>query len=169
MIISFKFLLRLYDTYWGFVKKQKTRAYCVIVEFHDHSTYVYKSVELKLWHLPDFIKWQLNKIWIIVLNTKYYIIPKFYFLQQSPDIIYGISRKSQISKIRIKLYHVKILMPESSSGDLYWVENQYFMVNMFWKRSKNEYSQHNVSILWALKTISAKNHEPSPWFCVQII
>ena len=134
MIISFKFLLRLYDIYWGFVKKQKTRAYCVIVEFHDHSTYVYKSVELKLWYLPDFIKWQLNKIWIIVLNTKYYIIPNLYFLQQSTYIIYGISCKSQISKIRIKLYHVKILMPESSSGDLYWVENQYFMVNMFFKK-----------------------------------
>ena len=119
----------------------------MIVEFHDHSTYVYKSVELKLWYLPDFIKWQLNKIWIIVLNTKYYIIPNLYFLQQSTDIIYGISRKSQISKIRIKLYHVKSRHPEIYIGlkiNISWW-------TCSWKRSKNEYSQHNVSILRALK------------------
>ena len=42
-------------------------------------------------------------------------------------------------------------MPKSSSGDLYWVENQYVMVNMFLEKVKNEYLPHNVSILWALK------------------
>ena len=67
----------------------------------------------------------------------------------------------------MKLYHVKIFKLESSSGDLYWVENQYIMVNMFLKKVKNEYSPHNISILWALKNYmyvlkSAKNHEPSP-------
>ena len=31
-------------------------------EFHDQYAYVYKSLELKIWHLLDFIKWQLNQI-----------------------------------------------------------------------------------------------------------
>ena len=53
--------------------------------------------------------------------------------------------------LNIKLYHVKKLNAESSSGDLYWVENQYVMVSMFLKEVKNEYSPHNFSILWALK------------------
>ena len=30
VIVSFKYLLRLFNTYWGFLNKQKTRAYCVI-------------------------------------------------------------------------------------------------------------------------------------------
>ena len=68
-------------------------------------------------------------------------------MQQPPDIIYGIVRKTQI-----RFCHLKILMPKSSSGDLCRVENQYVMVNMYLKRvKKTEYSPHNVSILWALK------------------
>ena len=84
----------------------------------------------------------------IVLNTEYYIISYLYFLQQPPDMIYGIFRKSQISKIKVKLYHVKILMPKSSFGDLYWFENQYVIVNFFLKKvkKKHEYSPHDVSI-----------------------
>ena len=37
-------------------------------------------------------------------------------------------------------------MPKSrsSSGDLYWVENIYLMLNMFFKKVKNEYSQQNL-------------------------
>ena len=71
-------------------------------EFHFHSAHVYKSLKTKIWHLLNFIKWQLNQIWIIVLNTDYYIIPHYFFLQQPFDIIYAISRKSQISNIKIK-------------------------------------------------------------------
>ena len=69
-------------------------------------------------------------------------------MQQPPGIIYGISRKTLISKLK-----TDYLMPKSSSGDLCWVENQYVMGNMYLKRvTKNpEYSPHNVSILWALK------------------
>ena len=58
-------------------------------------------------------------------------------------------------------------MPKSSSGDLYWVENQYVMVNMFLEKVKNEYLPHNVSILWALKNClyvvksAKKKHELS--------
>ena len=40
-----------------------------------------------------------------------------YFLQQLPDMMYGISHKIEISMLK-KGYHVKILMPKSSSGDL---------------------------------------------------
>ena len=63
-------------------------------------------------------------------------------------MIYGIFRKSQISKIKVKLYHVKILMSKSSFEDLYWVENQYVMVNFFLKKVKktHEYSLDDVSI-----------------------
>ena len=46
-------------------------------------------------------------------------------------------------------------MPKSSSGDLYWIENQYIMINRYMyleKVKKNhKYSTHNVSIQWALK------------------
>ena len=47
-------------------------------------------------------------------------------------------------------------MSKSSSGDLYWIENQYVTANIWkftWKRSKNEYSPHNVSVLSALKKL----------------
>ena len=53
-------------------------------------------------------------------------------------------------------------MPKSSTGDLYWVENQYVMVNMFLEKVKNVYLPHNVSILWALKNyVLPKNYELS--------
>ena len=43
-------------------------------------------------------------------------------------------------------------MPKSSSGDLYWIENQYVMVKMCLKKvTENEFSPHNDRILWALK------------------
>ena len=75
-------------------------------------------------------------------------------MEQPPGIIYGISPKNSDFKVKNRLCRLKILMPKSSSGDLCWVENQYVLVNMYLKRvkkKKNEYSPHNVSILWDLK------------------
>ena len=50
--------------------------------------------------------------------------------------------------------HVKIFLPRSSSGYLYWIENQYVMVNIYLKKvkKKSEYSLHDASILWTLKS-----------------
>ena len=62
-----------------------------------------------------------------------------------------ISRKSDIWMLKKKKrFQVKIFMPWSSSGDLYWIENQYVMVNVYLKKVKNEYSPHNASIYWRL-------------------
>ena len=45
-------------------------------------------------------------------------------------------------------------MSKSSSGDLYWVEHRYVMVNIYLKKKdppSPEYSSHNVCMPWALK------------------
>ena len=59
--------------------------------------------------------------WMVVSLT---IIPHLQFhiihLQVLPDEIYGISCKTQISKLKKKLNQVNILMPDSLSGDLHW-------------------------------------------------
>ena len=48
-------------------------------------------------------------------------------------MIFEISRKSQISKIKIELYHIKDRIisnndtyAKSSSGEIYWIENHNF-------------------------------------------
>ena len=56
-----------------------------------------------------------------------------YFLQQLPDMMYGISHKIEISMLK-KGYHVKIFMPKSSSGDLSLDWNQYVSWTYNWKR-----------------------------------
>ena len=85
---------------------------------------------------------------MMMLNKEFYIIPYQLFLLQPPDMKYGISCKAQISKK--SLYNLIIIMPQSSSRDLYLVENQYVIVNMNLKRVK-KISPHNVSLLQSLK------------------
>ena len=42
-------------------------------------------------------------------------------------------------------------MTQSSSGDLYWIENQFVVVNMYLKRvkKKGRILTHNGNVLWA--------------------
>ena len=72
----------------------------------------------------------------------------FFFKQ--PIGMIGNARKTQISKIKIKLYHVKILVPKSSSGDLYWIENQYVKVSMYLKKVTKTNIHHIMSVCWVL-------------------
>ena len=54
-------------------------------------------------------------------------------------------------------------MPESSSGDLYWVENQYVMVNMFLKNTNHKMLVYcgPWKIINLLKTMSPR--QPIWW------
>ena len=49
-------------------------------------------------------------------------------------------------------------MPKSSSGDLYWIENQYFMVNMDLKKSRIKTCIHHIMSVyrWLWKTFSCR-------------
>ena len=52
-------------------------------------------------------------------------------------------KTKQSTRITTKNYDVKICMPISSSGDLYLIEKEYVMVNMYLKQLKiKEYSPH---------------------------
>ena len=96
----------------------------------------------------------------------FHIIPYKYFLQQLPDKIYRISSKTQISKLKKKSCNIKILMLQLSSGDLFWIENQYVMVNMYLKKEKKKTNINPITSVYCglWKTIlyvvkSAKIHE----------
>ena len=82
---------------------------------------------MKVFHhcIQMLSSWQLYQIWMMMLYTENFIILKWYFLQQPPDIKTEFPVKTQISKLKKNDSMCSYLCPS-----LYWIENQYVMVNM---------------------------------------
>ena len=76
-----------------------------------------------------------------------------YFLQKLPDMIYGIFRKTEISQLKEKWYHVRRLMPKSSFEHLYWIENQCLGECVLEKSQKTTNIHHIMSVYCGLLKI----------------